>query len=89
MDDSVVATIETQISTLSGVSMVLTTEDLQRWTTICKEDKGHIAAYCVLHGLSEACRFFSLYLCIVGSQPRTRQPSCSFSSYLQRHARTG
>ena len=36
--------IERHISTLSGASVELTTEDLQQWTKAYKEDKGHVAA---------------------------------------------
>ena len=32
-------------STLSGVSVEMTTEDLQQWTKAYKEDKGHVTAY--------------------------------------------
>ena len=46
MDDSaVVAAIKTQILALNGVSMELNAEDLQKWTTTYKEDKGHVATY--------------------------------------------
>ena len=46
MDDATVAAaIESQISALSGVSVELTTKDLQKWTTNYKEDKGHVATY--------------------------------------------
>ena len=48
MDDSIAIaseTIEAQISVLRGVSVELTAKDLQRWTTIYKEDKSHVAAY--------------------------------------------
>ena len=46
MDDVGTATmiIERHVSALSGVSVQLTTEDLQQWTKAYKEDKGHIAA---------------------------------------------
>ena len=37
--------IERHVSTLSGASMELTTEDLQQWTKAYKEDKGHVAAF--------------------------------------------
>ena len=37
--------IEAHISALSGVSMELTVEDLQKWTTAYKEDKDHVAVY--------------------------------------------
>ena len=37
--------IEVQISALSGVSIELTAEDLQRWTTTYKEDKGHVKVH--------------------------------------------
>ena len=37
--------IERHVSTLSGVSIEMTTEDLQKWTAAYKEDKGHVAAY--------------------------------------------
>ena len=37
--------IKGQISELSGVSMKLTTEDPQKWTTAYKEGKGHVATY--------------------------------------------
>ena len=48
MDDSIVAAmvaIETYVSALSGTSVELTTDDLQKWTTTYKEDKGRVAAY--------------------------------------------
>ena len=46
-DDSAIiaVAIKTQISALSGVDVELTAEDLQKWTTIYKEDKGHVVAY--------------------------------------------
>ena len=37
--------IERHVSTLSGASVELTTEDLQQWTKASKEDKSHIAAF--------------------------------------------
>ena len=44
MDDPVatVAAIEVQVSTLSGFSVELIEEDLQKWTKTYKKDKGHI-----------------------------------------------
>ena len=46
-DDSTVVAIaiEAQTSALSGVSVELTIEDLQRWTTFYKQDKSHIVVY--------------------------------------------
>ena len=43
MDDSIataIAVIETQISALSGVSVKLIADNLQKWTIAYKEDKG-------------------------------------------------
>ena len=37
--------IERHVLALSGVSMELTTEDLQQWTKAYKEDKGHVAPF--------------------------------------------
>ena len=37
--------IEKHVSALSGVSIEMIAEDLQRWTTAYKEDKGHVATY--------------------------------------------
>ena len=37
--------IERHVSALSGVSIEMTAEDLQKWMTNYKEDKGHIASY--------------------------------------------
>ena len=37
--------IERHVSTLSGASVELTTEDLQKWTKAYKEDKSHVAAF--------------------------------------------
>ena len=47
VDDRATATamIEQHVSTLSGASMELTTEDLQQWTKAYKEDKGDVAAF--------------------------------------------
>ena len=47
MDDVAIATtmIERHVSTLSGASVELATEDLQQWTKAYKEDKGHVAAF--------------------------------------------
>ena len=46
-DDVATATgmIERQVSTLSGASVELTTEDLQQWTKAYKEDQGHVATF--------------------------------------------
>ena len=46
-DDGATATamIERHVSTLSGASVELTSEDLQQWMKAYKEDKGHIAMY--------------------------------------------
>ena len=46
MDDPTVVatTIEEQVSALSGFSIELMVEDLQKWTKAYKEGKGHIAA---------------------------------------------
>ena len=40
-----IAMIERHVSTLSGASVELTSEDLQQWTKAYKEDKGHVAAF--------------------------------------------
>ena len=47
MDDAAttVAMIERHISALSGVSIEMVAEDLQKWTIAYKEDKGHVSAY--------------------------------------------
>ena len=47
MDDVAIAAvmIERHVSTLSEVSIEMTAEDLQEWTTAYKEDKGHVATY--------------------------------------------
>ena len=47
MDDVTTATamIERHVSTLSGASVELTTEDLQQWTKAYKEDKGNVAMF--------------------------------------------
>ena len=37
--------IERHVSTLSGASVELTSEDLQQWTKAYKEDEGHVAAF--------------------------------------------
>ena len=39
------ATIEVQVSALSGISAELMEEDLQTWTKAYKEDKSYVAAY--------------------------------------------
>ena len=46
-DDTVIAIamIERHVLALSGVSIELTTESLQTWTTAYKEDNGHIVVY--------------------------------------------
>ena len=47
MDDVATATamIERHVSTLSGASVELTTEDLQQWMKAYKEDKSHVTAF--------------------------------------------
>ena len=47
MDDPMakVAVVEVHVSTLRGISVELTTEDLQTWIKAYKEDKSHVAAY--------------------------------------------
>ena len=47
MDDpmATVVAIEEQVSALSGFSMELTEEDLQKWTKSYKEDKCHVTMY--------------------------------------------
>ena len=51
MDDPAIATaaIEEQISALSGFSMELTVEDLQKWIKAYKEVKSHVATYSKLY----------------------------------------
>ena len=44
-----VAAIKEQVLKLSGVSMDLTVEDLQEWTTIYQENPSQIAMYTKLH----------------------------------------
>ena len=46
MDDMAIAAamIKRHVSTLSGASVELTTEDLQQWTKASNEDKGHVVA---------------------------------------------
>ena len=44
-DVATAAMIKRHVSTLSGASVELTTEDLQQWTKAYKEDKGHDAAF--------------------------------------------
>ena len=41
----IIVAIEEQVSTLSGIGVELTEEDLQKWTKAYKEDKGHVIAY--------------------------------------------
>ena len=47
MDDvaAAAAMIERHVSTVSGPSVELTTEDLQQWTKSYKEDKSHVVAF--------------------------------------------
>ena len=48
MDDTLIAVaamIEWHASTQNEVSVEMTIEDLQKWTTAYKEDKDHIVAY--------------------------------------------
>ena len=46
-DGAITATamIERHVSALSGVSIEMTAEDLQKWTTAYKEDKSHVTIY--------------------------------------------
>ena len=60
-----VAAIETQISVLSGLSIELTTEDLQKWTIAYKEDKGHIAAYMKLRQGPKCEDFYLTPSCLI------------------------
>ena len=46
---STVAMIEAQVTALSGMSVELTVEDLQKWTMAYKDDKVHIVVYMKLH----------------------------------------
>ena len=39
------AMIEEQVLALHGFNVELTEEDLQKWTTAYKEDRGHITVY--------------------------------------------
>ena len=47
MDDpmATVAAVEAHVSALSGISVELTSEDLQTWTKAYKENKSHVVAY--------------------------------------------
>ena len=47
MDDSVATAkaIEEQVTVLSGFSVELTKEDLQKWTKAYKEDKSYVIVY--------------------------------------------
>ena len=47
MDDpmATAAPVEVHVSTLSGISVELTVEDLQTWTKAYKEDKSYVVAY--------------------------------------------
>ena len=78
MDDSVVVVvvIEGQISALSGVSVELTTDDLQKWTTIYKEDKGHIATY---EKLCQGQKYEDFYL----NQLRLMARMMGMAAYIQ------
>ena len=38
----IVAAIEAQVTALSGMSVELTAEDLQKWMMAYKDDKGHV-----------------------------------------------
>ena len=41
----IVAAVEEQVLTLNGFDVELTAKDLQQWTKVYKEDKGHVVAY--------------------------------------------
>ena len=47
MDDpmATAVAVEAHMSTLSGISVELTAEDLHTWTKAYKGDKSHVAAY--------------------------------------------
>ena len=68
-DDGATATamIERHVSTLSGASVELTSEDLQQWTKAYKEDKGHIAAFMKL---SQGQKYEDFYLTPSGLMAR-------------------
>ena len=44
-DLSITTTVEEQVLELSGISVELSAEDLQKWTTAYKEDKSYAAMY--------------------------------------------
>ena len=70
--------IKRHMSTLSGVSIEVTAEDLQKWTTSYKEDKGHIVAYLNLHQGQKYKDFYltpsSLMARMVGGQQKIIVP---------------
>ena len=59
--------IEEQVLELSGISVELTTEDLQQWTTTYKEDKSYIAAY---SKLCQGQKYEEYYVTSLGLMPR-------------------
>ena len=61
--------IERYALALSAVSIDMIAEDLQRWTTAYKEDKGHVAAYVKLHQ-GQKCEVF--YLTPLGQMARIK-----------------
>ena len=75
---STVAAIEAQVTALSGMSVELTTEDLQKWTTAYKHDKGHVAAYMKLCQGQKYEDFYltpsSLMARMMGGQPKIIVP---------------
>ena len=54
---------------LSGVSVELIAETLQKWTTTYKEDKGHVVAYMKLH---QGQKYGDFYLTQSGLMARMR-----------------
>ena len=68
-DDGATATamIERHVSTLSGASVELTSEDLQQWMKAYKQDKGHDAAFMKLR---QGQRYEDFYLTPSGLMAR-------------------
>ena len=71
--------IERHVLVLSGVSVELTTEDLQHWTKAYKEDKSNVAAFMKLR---QGQKYEDFYLTPFGLMARMMGGSTEKSSFL-------
>ena len=66
-------TVEEQVLALSGISVEITAEDIQQWTTTYKEDKSYVAIYSKLRWGQKYEDYYLTPLCLLARMRGAQQ----------------